>query len=347
MSYAGYSGGAWAPISALNRTDADVSIFFVAPNSVMYEKPVTDPLFAATTPYSLPNAKGPNSTYYSPDKAVSVLACTDQFQFCNPTTGKCTPLTGMTFLDGDQLSELDLNSPQLTVAEHLQNLLPSLMIWSGVQPRGVSALQASETLHDGLIQIGLPNNQWMREVSTWYGVSMALLQQKIVQYATGPPYVPEGYKLLGPLNEFEERICKNQKIRSSGRTTSFSVLGIAVILAVGSLLILTHLVLDMILQFVRQIFGWKEYKSLQWTIDGKYQLQRLAYEEAGQGVWTGGASAVPVTMQRDRIGVPKNVDPNHPRLNQAGASSVAYVPETPESEGLMAPKGFNIETVPL
>ena len=323
-----------------------MSIYFVAPNSVEYEKPVTDPLYAATTPNSFSNDDGPNSTYFLPDKLVTVLACTDQFQFCNPSTGECTQLTGMTaFADDEQLDQLGLNSYQFATASHIVDLLPFLTVWAGVSSRGVSALQASETTHDNWIQIGLPNNQWMKEVSTWYGVSMALLQQKIVQYAAGPPLVPEGYTLAGPSDQYEEKLCKNQKIRTSNGTTSFSVLGIAVILIVGTLLIVTHLVLDLVMQFFRQTFGWKEYKSLQWTLDGKFQMQRLAYEEAGQGRWTGGASAVPVTIEHDKMGVPKNVDTNHPRLNQSGVGSVAYLSETPEREGLMPPKGFTFETV--
>ena len=343
MAYAGYGGNLWTPIAALNRTDADVSMYFVSANRVHYEEIVTDPLYGATIPYSLPHAN-----YYTSDSAVTVPACTDQFQFCTPNTGECTELTGMiAFGEDDQLDQLDLNSYQSATASHIVALLPSLMVWASVQSRGVGALQASETLHGNSIQIGLPSNQWMKEVSTWYGVSMALLQRKVVEFATGPSYVPEGYTLAGPLDEYEEKLCKNQKIRTSNGTTSFSVLGVAVILIVGTFLIVTHLVLDLIMQFFRQTFGWKEYKSLQWTLDGKFQMQRLAYEEAGQSQWTGGASAVPVTIEHDKMGVPKNVDTNHPRLNQSGTGSVAYVSEVPEREGLMPPKGFTFETVPV
>lgn len=44
------------------------------------------------------------------------------------------------------------------------------------------------------------------------------------------------------------------------------------------------------------------------------QLQRLTYEEAGQGEWCGGVGAVPLTREGDVIGVPEGVDVRHPRL---------------------------------
>ena len=82
---------------------------------------------------------------------------------------------------------------------------------------------------------------------------------------------------------------------------------------------------------------------MQWTLDGKLQLQRLAYEEAGHGHWSGGASSVPVTRKNDLIGVPDGVDTTHPRLGRVrrhsdDAGSVAV--SAPENESLMGDKGM-------
>ncbi len=212
-----------------------------------------------------------------------------------------------------------------------------LTTYNSVHSRGSNALRASETLDQG-IQIPLPNNQWMTEVSTWFAVSMAKLQQRTVQYATGPSYVPKGLTLVGPENIYQERICNNTKIQSQSGTTSFSVLGVGIILIVGSVLIFTGLVLSTVMGFIRRKLHWQEYKSLQWTLDAKLQLQRLAYEEAGQGQWRGGTDSVPVTRRGDKLGMPKTVNGKHPRLSRVWRQSDSNGEVTPETEVLINQK---------
>lgn len=213
------------------------------------------------------------------------MAFVDQHQFCNPSNGKCTPLTGVFILSATQGQHfnIDLNSAQYTTATLIAGVIPQLSTYMSVHTRSANALRASETVHDNDEQIGLPNNQWMTEVSTWFGISMAKLQQLVVQYATGSAYVPEGYTIIGPLSKEEKDLCNNQIIRSTSGVISFSVLGIAIILIVGAVLIVTSLLLDTVIPFMRRKTDWNEYKSLHWVLDWALQLQRLAYEEAGQG----------------------------------------------------------------
>lgn len=182
----------------------------------------------------------------------------------------------------------------------------------------------------------------MTEVSTWFAVSMAKLQQKVIEYATGPDYIPDGMYLRRPV-ELQEKMCKNQIVMSSSGTISFSVLGIAIILILGAALIITSLLLPSVIGLLRTWLRWKQYKSLQWTLDEKLQLQRLAYEEAGQGHWRGGASSVPVTRENDLIGIPEGVDLTHPRLGHGGSGAN----RTPENESLMGEKGtrYKVESV--
>lgn len=162
-----------------------------------------------------------------------------------------------------------------------------------------------------------------------------------------PPSIPSGFTLVGPLDKYEKRICNNQKVRSASGTISFSVLGVAIILILGAILILTNLLLDTILGFVRRKLHWKDHKSLQWALDEKLQLQRLAYEEAGQGRWSGGASGVPVTIKGDVFGVPGGVDRAHPRLGRVGRQAAKDGGGVPESEGLMDQKGMNYGIEPM
>ncbi|KAL8850033.1 MAG: hypothetical protein Q9198_011121 [Flavoplaca austrocitrina] len=169
---------------------------------------------------------------------------------------------------------------------------------------------------------------------------MAKLQQKVIQYATGPSTIPDSYNLIKPQTAAERNICNNQIIRRTNGTTSFSVLGVAVILIIGTILIITSWTLDTCVRSIRGKKKSNQYKSLQWIVDEKLQLQRLAYEEAGQGHWREGASTVPLTEKDDKIGLPRNANMEHPRLSQlAGHTIITYPGSPPETEGLMEQKG--------
>ncbi|KAM0796423.1 hypothetical protein BDR22DRAFT_976173 [Usnea florida] len=342
----GQATNAWYPIDALNRTDADVSLYLLAANSILYDAPVTDPFYAASTPYT--NAEGTNSGYYQADQPVTALACTDQHQYCNPTNRQCTPLTSST-LAGQALvkNNIGLNQDQSVTALRILPVTAFLGTYNSVSSRGANALRASETV-DELQQIQLPNTQWMTEVNTWFAVSMAKLQQKIIEYAAGPSSIPDGLSVARPL-PIQEKMCKSQIVRSFNGTTSFSVLGVAIILIVGSLLISISLVLPLLVGALRHVFKWKKHKGLQWTIDSKLQMQRLAYEEAGQGSWTGGASSVPVTRENDLLGMPEGVNAHHPRLGRAWRHSDngSAANATMERESLMGDKTarYNVEPV--
>ena len=316
-----------------------MSLFLLAPNSVWYEAPVEDPFYLATTPTTVPNGHGENITFYKPDRYVNVLGCTDQYQYCNPTTGNCTELTGWAPL-GNEILKIGLNDVQLRTALRLRMSSELLNTYFSVNSRGADALRASETVNNKL-QVALPDNQWIVEVSTWFAVSLARLQQKTVQYATGPPYTSDGLEIVGPLNKEDEQMCKNQIVRSQGGTISFSVLGVSIILIVGTILMATSLAIDSLVGFMRRKFRWKEYKSLQWTLDEQLQLQRLAYEEAGQGHWSGCAGSVPVTEKDERIGIPSPVDGAHPRLSRACGKpelTASGSEEASEAEALMTGK---------
>ena len=329
------TNNSWHPIPALRRIDADVSLFLLAPNTVLYEGAVNDPFYLATIPSTM-NINGTDYPYYVSDRYVNVLGCTDQHQFCNPATGNCTELTASDPVFQEILT-IGFNEVQTMTALHLGVSILFLNTYFSVNSRGANAFRASETIH-GNQQIALPNDQWIVEVSNWFGVSLAKLQQKTVQYATGPSYDAQ---IIEPDSKEELIMCKNQIIRSQGGTTSFSVLGLCIIFIFGGILIVTSLVIDGLVGFIRRKIDWKKYKSLQWTLDEKLQLQRLAYEEAGQGRWYACTGSVPVMNKDDRIGVPEHVDEMHPRLSQRSGQPEQVVgasDDMAEAEGLMAQK---------
>jgi hypothetical protein len=97
MSDQNSSTNAWFPIPELNRTDADVTLMFVMSNSIYYDVPNTDPIFSATlVEDTLVVTSDQNVTIYTSNSWVTVLGCVEQYQFCNPLTGNCTPLSHST-----------------------------------------------------------------------------------------------------------------------------------------------------------------------------------------------------------------------------------------------------------
>ncbi len=106
-----------------------------------------------------------------------------------------------------------------------------------------------------------------------------------------------------------------QKIRSRA-FTSFSVLGLAIVLGVGGLLIVLATALESLTDFVLKRVGRRIYPRLEWSANGTLQLQRLAHEALGYGgAWACATDAVPVTRcAGEPLAVLDVQDIEHPRL---------------------------------
>ena len=302
---------------------------FLASNAVEYRSPVLDPWFQATFPNNLTDTSGSNFTQYIPDFWVGVLACADQFQFHNPANGRSTPLTSRAGLVTTIENKLEFNDIQDATALSLFYSANYQQTVYSVYSQGPRALRASDSL-DGsdVISPGLPKNQWQIEAAQFFSISMAKLQQMMVNYAAGPPHAYDGMVFV----KGNETLCGMQKIRGNNGFLSFSVLGVAIILILGGLFILVSLVLDPVVGFVRQRFDWDDHKRLQWAVDEKLQLQRLAFEGAGQGRWKGGVESIPTTLssREELVGFGDNPNKYHPvyaRHGYFGNQTVGVVTE--------------------
>lgn len=109
-----------------------------------------------------------------------------------------------------------------------------------------------------------------------------------------------------------------QKIRSDS-FTSFSVLGLVILLVVGGLLIGVSYMLDSVVHWILNRKNVRTYQRLEWNTNETLQLQRLAHEEAGFGTWTGAAGDNPVTAPGERLATLNISDPKHPRLEHSSA----------------------------
>jgi hypothetical protein len=275
----------WEPIPPLNRTDADVTLIFIAPNSILYESPVDDPVFSAhltNSKLTIPALEGQSTVFYAPDYYLGVVGCAEQHQVCYGDT--CTALSAhKEVFSSSSLS--GLSTTQEAIFERLGLATIFTTTASAIGARSGAALLASETVR-GTRQASLPSNQWQIEVSSWFTTSLARLQFSFREYAAFGQTPPHIY-IRQPETPAALAMCHGQKILTTNGTISLSVLGLTIILVVGALLIFTSFILE-------PVTGWIGLKSQRnWVMDDKLQLQRMVFE--GRGVRWNTEGAVPVT----------------------------------------------------
>ncbi|KAK3112877.1 hypothetical protein LTR53_010377 [Teratosphaeriaceae sp. CCFEE 6253] len=299
--------GVWQPIQEVDRTDADVSIFFLNQNSIRYDAPVYDPLFLTE---NQTNAYDPEMSYIVGYYYTSTLGCVDQHQYCissrdNPgSEARCTGLTDHTSATA-MLSDLPLTDTQLAVSKRMTANVEYQNTHYAVYGRGASALRANELVRYGdsalygttsITSRSLPDDQWQREVSSWFATSMARLQQNVVGYAIGPLDLGQDGELIPPDAGSDQTLCRQQKVKNSDGYVNFNILAIVIILVIGSILVLTGLTIDTVGGYLQRRTTKHSFAPIAWELDNKLQLQRMAYEGAGWGTgqWADTKKAVPV-----------------------------------------------------
>jgi hypothetical protein len=341
---AGAEVSGWIPIPDFNRTDADVSMFLLAPNSVLYSHPNVDPFFSATTELNttitvLDTNTQLTYTFYDTDHYVYMIGCTDQYQICNsakpgsdgePTL--CTPLGPIFPLLAENLN-ISLNDYQSVTATSLILSLNGGGMSGSVDGLGSSALKVQESIineYSGPLQVAkLPNNQWQSEVRGWFAMSLVSIQQALVEKARGPTdVIINGGTIVspGPSDYSEQAICKRQMIRNVNGYQNFSTLGVVIILVVGIFLVILGWTVDIVWGSIQKRLG-RDHARLSWISDGYLQLQRMAFEGSGYTDWEGRVDDVPVTNDLDptsqRIN-PLNIDDSsHPRIGLSATAPTA------------------------
>ncbi|KAJ9663207.1 hypothetical protein H2198_000968 [Neophaeococcomyces mojaviensis] len=311
--YEEFKSNLWDPIPALRTETGDLSMLFIAPNSMSFVEPCDDPIFAAHKEQEMSNTfNGGKYFNYFLDRIVSPLACVDRHQSCNPISHNCTPLVGYQRLLNEPL---DLNAKQLASAERVVLNLVFVAIAETVSGRNQNALRAQENASD-TTQLPLPTNQWETEVSSWFEDGMSRLQHLVQEYATGPSVLDQGSWLMHPWDPtsatawnaadavrapFRKAQCYNQMIKDTAGTLSFSVLALAMIVAVGGFIIVMSLILEPLVKFLRRFFRYGEHKSMAWVLDETLQLQRMLFQSLELGSWQGSTKAVPTTAQNEKF----------------------------------------------
>lgn len=291
---AGRDTDTWTPASQLKRVDADVTLLLLSQTGLIYESPSDDPFFAAH--------QTEDERHYTTDSYVSALGCAEQIEVCNPHKKLCTPLAGVGQVN-DSLSEIGLSLFQKGVARRIIAASITAAIHLDPFVRGATALRAHETV-SLWSQIPLPPDQWIVEVSSWFKSGLARMQQAIVEYATGPLFT-EGMLRVGETDPIRRKMCSTQKFRSTEPSTSFSVLGMFIVLAIGFIITPIGYFPDSFIgspwgrPFKRRLFP---HRRQQWILNSTLQLQRIAFERAKMGTWTGQMEPVPVTRPGELLG---------------------------------------------
>ena len=310
--------GTWTPVIELNRTDADVSIFFLNQNSIRYDAPVSGPLFQTETEASVYN---PEMKYNVGYYYTNTLGCVDQHQYFNPSPSRsggddsqCTALTDYTSAT-QGLADLSLTDVQSNVSARISASLKYLNMHYAVYGRGASALRASELVRFGdealygggtalISSPSLPDDQWQQEVSHWFALSMARLQEGVVGYATGPSDNGQEGSFVPPAPGLDQGLCHAQRVKNPGGYINFNIMDVIIVVGVSVACILLGATIDSIGGFFQGLATRHSYTRLAWALDNKMQLHRMAYEGAGWGTnrWHDTGASFPTFPGRLSLG---------------------------------------------
>jgi hypothetical protein len=187
----------------------------------------------------------------------------------------------------------------------------------------LAALLAQETLLE-ILSPGLPANQWTLEVTRWFTTSLAKMQSSVVEYASNEDPGPYGY-IITPENFHEPpakrdqltQQCKTQRIQSSSKVQSFSMLGLGIVSGTAVLLILVSLSLESCIKLVERK-STAIHRGVARQADDKLHLLRMALGDQGEvGLhWGIGTLDVPVAGIRAEI--------EGPSMGAEGLASYAH-----------------------
>ncbi|KAJ9669280.1 hypothetical protein H2201_000632 [Coniosporium apollinis] len=287
------------PIPELQRSDADVNLLGLF-SHVMYTGNVTDQWFDATIRSYIP---GLGIQGWVSSRTVSVLGCTEKYQFCNGN--RCNSPTGLFSISGESMEALRLNARQIATFHLLWKVASAARLRYILYFLGNKILVANEKVYGAfLVSSPLPDNQWQIEMENLNNLSMAVLQQHVVEHASPQnievrPGVTSRQYIIPENTPEGKRLCANQKTRHAAYS-SFNLLGICVIIFGGSLIILVNLSLPHLVGWIQKMTGIGLAARLDWIESETLQLQRMAFEGRGIGPWIGKQDRVPTTAKFGR-----------------------------------------------
>jgi hypothetical protein len=142
-------------IPTFERSDADILVWSISSNTVIYAEPVLDPLFIANV--SMRKDIGlvlDNSQLHDQFLALrpfNTLACNEQYEICNAANGntQCSGLTGIFDLERTKWTDLGMNPKQRVLAKRISR---TLYYSAGLQINGATGTTGMENFLRSYIQ---------------------------------------------------------------------------------------------------------------------------------------------------------------------------------------------------
>lgn len=242
----------YLPIPALQRSDGDVTIIYLAGDGVIFGESSEDEWYRPFVPGTrgVEYTTNTNTTnngsipYYLPEEPSSPLGCVQQFQFCNsaqPDSSNCGPLAS--FLDasygagplfGTSLEEILNGDPMTPLGSRAAILLSWLATIMSTNPGTVGSLinilgaksLASQSRQYKGMQFGIASNQWQIDVTNWFDTLLALQQASHITAVVGPgdALVDTGIWVL-PKDASHQVLCNSQVSRDLFRSGTFLTTG--------------------------------------------------------------------------------------------------------------------------
>ncbi|KAE8453974.1 hypothetical protein EG329_007750 [Mollisiaceae sp. DMI_Dod_QoI] len=238
-------------------------------------------------------ATGADIDQYSFDNPISVLACEEQLQFCNPARSTsdegCSPSMSVNdmvmWIGGGMLETIFDTERQILTAEAIMMEPASRSTFYDVVKSLESPLLADALAAEGESLPPAPD-QWILEASHWFSISLANMQRLLVDYATGPPsqflrFVPQNQAEGDPTMAW---LCSNQMIRRND-FINFSTLAISLIFGFGTIIILSSFWTEMIVGWMRSRRQRGEWRQRAWWSEETLQLQMKAFIGMGITGW--------------------------------------------------------------
>lgn len=298
ISYASYfptneSASQFTPIPELLASQADIFLMGLE-NRAVYPNMVEDPWFEASI--------RSRSKFFTASKDLSFLGCIERYQFCTNSEAECSPLTGFYSLSPDPSQNFDLSATQRAVFRLLWKAVEGMSLYVTLMILNKDPLLANNYLWGGggFTSSPLPGNHWQSEVRNIFNASLALLQQRVVEYASPPvvefrPGISSLKHVVRPTDSEALRLCDQVKILTTNYT-SFSFLGVVLTLLAGGIIISTNMSLPTVVSWVQLKRGKGLHQRLEWIETNGLQLQRMACEGRGIGPWSGREDYAPSTV---------------------------------------------------
>ncbi|KAJ4363717.1 hypothetical protein N0V95_001032 [Ascochyta clinopodiicola] len=300
----------FSPIPELKRENSTLVLIYVGSNSVSYNNPVNDPFFNATQPIdaTFVNAGGElvSKPVFISNHEGQFMGCQDQYQFCYARPGKedyCTDLNELplSVYLGNLPLPANIDFSMFPGANGIQRTILRLLATSSYvfNMATVPTDLLAGSLENPSRDEGLPDDQWVRELTRWEKQILASLQVAFLDYAIGPENRDTAAGVhITPGNEFEKQLCGMQKMLKSGDVVNINVFGLSFIIAFSLFVALLDITILRIMIYLTRFRRALGPRIDRWIQDGVWQLQRRAYEGEGYRGWTDLEADIPLTYEK-------------------------------------------------